>query len=88
MLDKCRHNFQRTKTNLLVEPDRVFIGNEPDLLKRVRGNQTKFIKSIAMNKVVGATMDDVWFDNFNIDLNSDWLQSSGTRAVAKVPSPI
>src|SRR6185312_14902974 len=38
---------------IVVEPERVFIGDEPDLIKRVRNNKTKFIKSLTMKKVTG-----------------------------------
>ena len=68
---------------IIVEPDRVFIGDEPDLLKRVRGNKTKFIKSLSIKKVVGATVDDVWFDNFYIELNSALVAIIGNKGGGK-----
>lgn len=67
----------------LVEPVRVFIGNEPDLLKRVRENQTKFIKSIAVNKIENAIIDDIWFENFKIDLNSGLVAVIGNKGNGK-----
>lgn len=68
---------------IVVEPDRVFIGDEPDLLKRVKSNQTKFIKSLSVNKVAGATIDDVWFDNFQVDLNSALVAIIGNKGGGK-----
>ena len=68
---------------IIVEPDRVFIGDEPDLLKRVRANQTKFIKSLSVKKVTGATVDDVWFDNFHIELNSALVAIIGNKGGGK-----
>lgn len=68
---------------ILIEPDRVFIGDEPDLLKRVRTNQTKFIKSLSVNKVAGVTIDDLWFNNFHIDLNSGLVAIIGNKGNGK-----
>ena len=68
---------------IIVEPDRVFIGGEPDLLKRVRANKTKFIKSLSIKKVAGAIVDDVWFDNFDIELNSALVAIIGNKGGGK-----
>jgi ABC-type lipoprotein export system ATPase subunit len=68
---------------IIVEPDRVFIGDEPNLLKRVRANRTKFIKSISVKKIAGTTVDDVWFDNFDIELNSSLVAIIGNKGGGK-----
>ncbi len=68
---------------ILIEPDRVFIGDEPDLLKRVRANQTKFIKSLYINKVAKETIDDVWFDGFHMEFNSALIAIIGHKGGGK-----
>lgn len=68
---------------IVVEPERVFIGDEPDLLKRVRANKTKFIKSLVIQKVDGVSIDDVWFENFNIQLNSALVAIIGNKGSGK-----
>jgi predicted ATPase len=68
---------------IIVEPDRVFIGDEPDLLKRVRTNKTKFIKSLAIKKNEGVTLDDVWFDNFHVEFNSGLVAIIGNKGGGK-----
>lgn len=68
---------------ILIEPNRVFIGNEPDLLKRVRENQTKFIKSLVVNKISGIAIDDIWFENFDIELNSGLVAIIGNKGNGK-----
>lgn len=68
---------------IIIEPNRVFIGDEPDLLKRVRLNQTKFIKSLSIQKISGATVDDSWFDNFTLDLNSSLVAIIGNKGGGK-----
>jgi len=68
---------------IVIEPDRVFIGDKPDLLKRVNSNQTKFIKSLSINKIASASIDDVWFDNFQIELNSALVAIIGNKGGGK-----
>jgi energy-coupling factor transporter ATP-binding protein EcfA2 len=68
---------------IVVEPDRVFIGDEPDLLKRVKSNKTKFIKSISINKLPDVQIDDVWFDNFHVELNSALVAIIGNKGNGK-----
>ena len=68
---------------IVVEPERVFIGDEPDLTKRVRANKAKFIKSISIKKADGVLIDDVWFDNFNIQLNSALVAIIGNKGSGK-----
>lgn len=68
---------------IIVEPERVYIGEEPDLLKRVRSNKTKFIKSLSVKKISGVSMDDIWFSNFNVELNSGLVAIIGHKGGGK-----
>lgn len=68
---------------VVIEPDRVYIGDEPDLLKRVKSNKTKFIKSLSVNKVNNAVIDDVWFDNFQINFNCGLVAIIGNKGGGK-----
>lgn len=68
---------------ILIEPDRVFIGKEPELIKRVRENQTKFVKSLSIKKLDGVNLDDIWFDNFDIDFNSGLVAIIGNKGNGK-----
>ncbi|MGE0569037.1 MAG: TrlF family AAA-like ATPase, partial [Bacteroidia bacterium] len=69
---------------IIVEPERVFIGDEPDLLKRVRANQTKFIKGLGIKKIENSgEIEDVWFDNFKIELNSSLVAIIGNKGGGK-----
>lgn len=79
---KASPTFEGLK-QIIVEPERVYIGDEPDLLKRVRENQTKFIHSILINKVTGAELDDIWFDNLKIDFNSGLVAIIGHKGDGK-----
>jgi len=74
--------FQGLK-QIVIEPDRVFIGEEPDLITRVKGNPTKFIKSISVNKISGASISDTWFEDFHVDLNSGLIAVIGNKGGGK-----
>lgn len=68
---------------ILIERDRVFVGEEPELLKRVRKNPTKFISSLSVQKQPEAILDDVWFDNFKVNLNSGLVAIIGNKGAGK-----
>lgn len=68
---------------VLIEPDRIFIGPEPELLKRVRTNKTKFIRSLSIDKTDSADVDDIWFDNFFLELNSSLVAIIGNKGSGK-----
>lgn len=68
---------------IIIEPDRVFIGEEPDLLKRVRSNKTKFIKSLSVRKTPEAVLEDVWFDDYHVELNSALVAIIGNKGGGK-----
>ncbi len=67
----------------LIEPDRVFIGDKPTLLKRVYENPTKFIKSLVITRKTNATFEDVWFNDFHIELNSSLIAIIGNKGSGK-----
>jgi hypothetical protein len=86
-IDKyCWINADKTFKGLkqiLVEPSRVFIGDEPNLLKRVKNNPTKFIKQICIGKVHDMSLNDVWFDQFEITLNKGLVAIIGNKGGGK-----
>lgn len=66
---------------LEIENKRIEICNEPRLLARLRNHKTKFIKSLAINKL--EPIDDIWFDNFNLELNSSLVAIIGNKGSGK-----
>lgn len=68
---------------VLIENDRIEVTDEPKLLKRVKANKTKFLKSLKVNKTVDATLDDIWFDDFQIELNSGLIAIIGNKGSGK-----
>jgi hypothetical protein len=79
---KADCSFQGMR-QILIERDRVFIGEEPLLLKRIRNNPTKFIESLSISKMEGAQVDDLWFTNFNVSLNYSLIAIIGNKGAGK-----
>lgn len=68
---------------ILNEPEeRVFVGDDPPKDKHVRGNRTKYIDSIRIERKPSATLDETWFDNF-IPLNAGLVAVIGNRGKGK-----
>jgi ABC-type lipoprotein export system ATPase subunit len=76
---------------IIIEPDRVYIGEEPSLLTRIRENKTKFIKSLLITKKQNTSIDDIWFDNTVIKFNAGLVaiigkKGSGKSAISEILS--
>src|SRR3989339_972126 len=76
---------------IIVEPDRVYIGEEPNLITRIRENKTKFVKSILITKKQNIILDDIWFDNTEIKFNGGLVaiigkKGSGKNAISEILS--
>ncbi len=68
---------------ILHEPLRVYIGEEPEILKRVATNPTKYIKSLSVSRIDGSTLSDIWFDDFIVDLNPELVAIIGNKGKGK-----
>ncbi|HTE22114.1 MAG TPA: hypothetical protein VK674_03660 [Candidatus Limnocylindria bacterium] len=70
---------------IIYEPDdRVFIGQEPPVLERIRSNKTRYIKSLSINKVPGyKSGQGVWFEDINIELNKELVAIIGNKGSGK-----
>jgi len=81
---KADPTFEGLK-QIIVEPeDRVFIGDEPEILKRVRSNKTKYIHSFAIKKEEGAIFDEIWFSkNPKIVINPGLVSIIGNKGSGK-----
>jgi ABC-type lipoprotein export system ATPase subunit len=76
----CHFNGLR---QVLIESDRVFIGEEPELTKRVRTNPTKFIGSLSVKKIASINANDIWFNDFHVELNSGLVAIIGNKGAGK-----
>lgn len=62
---------------------RIFVGDKPPLLARFEANKTKFIRSLTMNKVVGSSLTETWFDKFDLPLNPSMVAIIGNKGNGK-----
>ena len=62
----------------------MFIGDEPEIFKRVRNNKTKHIHSFVINKEEGASLDEIWFsENPETVLNPGLISIIGNKGSGK-----
>ncbi|MDC1205477.1 AAA family ATPase [Candidatus Pacebacteria bacterium] len=73
---------------IIFEPEgRVFIGDEPEVLVRVRTSPRKFIESIHVNQVDGYDgRCGIWFKDEKIPLNSELVAIIGNKGSGKSAS--
>jgi ABC-type lipoprotein export system ATPase subunit len=70
---------------ILYEPElRVYIGNEPEIVNRVRQNPTKYIKSLNINQVDEYDEHNgIWFKNETIEISSELVAIIGNKGSGK-----
>jgi hypothetical protein len=69
--------------HVLNEPDeRVFVGELPPKLIRIRNNTTKYIESIRIQRKATTALSEIWFDN-KIPLNPDLVAIIGNKGKGK-----
>lgn len=81
---KADPTFEGLKQIIYEPEERVFIGDEPELLKRAKENTTKFIKSIKINQIQGYSEDKgIWFKDIEIHLNPGFVAIIGNKGSGK-----
>jgi ABC-type lipoprotein export system ATPase subunit len=68
---------------ILNEPTRVFIGEQPPIIKRVNTHPTKYIKSLNITKADDSQLKDLWFNDFKIDFNPELVAIIGNKGKGK-----
>lgn len=69
----------------LYEPlERVFLGDEPAVCRRVRSNKTKYIKSVKINRDADSTYnEEYWFRDIQLDINPELVAIIGNKGSGK-----
>jgi len=81
---KADPTFEGLKQIIYEPEERVFIGDEPDLRKRVKENKTKFIKTLKIDQVEGYDESlGVWFKNITIPFNPGLVAIIGNKGNGK-----
>jgi len=82
---KADPTFEGLKQILYEPKDRVFIGDEPELLKRVKNNKTKYIRSLVFKKTEDSNLtNEIWFDeNKKLNVNPGFVSIIGNKGSGK-----
>jgi len=81
---KADPTFEGLKQIIYEPEERVFIADEPELIKRVRENKTKFIKTLRIKQVEGYDeKSGRWFENIEIPFNSGLVAIIGNKGSGK-----
>ncbi len=81
---KADQTFNGLKQILIEPTDRIFIGEMPDSILRVKEDPTKYIKEVKIGKVDGSSLDEIWFDELKpIELNSELVSIIGNKGSGK-----
>ncbi|KZW99451.1 hypothetical protein JL49_16985 [Pseudoalteromonas luteoviolacea] len=80
---KGEPSFEGLK-HALTEPEgRFHIGAEPEALRRVRQNKTKYIKSLRVKRKGKFEQQNEWFENIEVPLNNELVSIIGNKGSGK-----
>jgi ABC-type lipoprotein export system ATPase subunit len=68
---------------MINEPDRVYIGETPEINVRKREKSTKYIKSITISKLPNSKLKETWFDGLTIPFNPELVTIIGNKGNGK-----
>jgi len=81
---KADPTFEGLKQILYEPEERVFIGEKPPLIRRVKENKMKFIKTLRINQVEGYDEKlGIWFKNVEIPFNPGLVAIIGNKGNGK-----
>ncbi len=79
---KANLSFNGLK-QIVYEPDRVYIGKEPELLQRKKAYPHKFIKALHADKEAAARTTEIWFQNMELPFNGGLVAVIGKKGNGK-----
>ena len=79
---KAEPTFDGLK-QVISEPSRIFVGEIPPVLKRLKDYPTKFIESLEISKIENSGVNDTWFNNFKVSLNPELVAIIGNKGKGK-----
>jgi ABC-type lipoprotein export system ATPase subunit len=81
---KADLTFEGLKQIIFEPADRVFIGEEPDIERRVRENKRRYISALHIDQVAGYDgRHGTWFKAEKIDLNKELVAIIGNKGNGK-----
>lgn len=79
---KADPTFEGLK-QVIVEPERVYNGEIPDLLQKIERAPQKFIKHLSVNKKESSALDEIWYNNFELEINPGLVAIIGNKGSGK-----
>jgi ABC-type lipoprotein export system ATPase subunit len=79
---KADTSFLGLKFALREFKDRVFIGDKPEIMSRVKTNGSLYIDKLSIKKKPGSTLQETWFDNL-VEFNHGLIAIIGNRGSGK-----
>ena len=80
---KANPTFKGLKQVIVEPPSRCFIGEQPEKLKTIKSNSTKFISKIEIKKESNNDFSERWFDKVSIDFGSELIAIIGNKGSGK-----
>jgi ABC-type lipoprotein export system ATPase subunit len=81
---KADSTFEGLKQILYEPEDRIYTGNEPPVLERVRSNKTKYIDSLIIDQKSSYDgSQGTWFKSVNIKFNKELVAIIGNKGSCK-----
>lgn len=80
---KADTTFEGLKQILYEPEDRVFLGDNPEILEKIKTSPTKFIKSLRVSKTGDSNHEDKWFENVEIQFNPELVAIIGNKGKGK-----
>ncbi|HMO60778.1 MAG: AAA family ATPase [Chitinophagaceae bacterium] len=79
---KADRTFDGLK-QIVNEPERVFIGDMPEINLRVNSNKTKYIESLKIDRVDDYKLQEEWFNATEINFNHELVAIIGNKGNGK-----
>lgn len=81
---KADITFEGLKQILNEPEERIFVGDEPEIFKRVRNKKTKYISTVTFTKNPDSILDEKWFEDHDpIPFNPELVAIIGNKGSGK-----
>lgn len=76
-------NFEGLKYALSEPDERFYIGDEPEVIGRIKGNKTKYIRELQIRRTGRLDAENVWFEDVIIPINGELVTIIGNKGSGK-----
>ena len=80
---KADPTFEGLKQIIYEPEERVYIGEEPPILSKIKNNKTNYLKSLNITQANTNHTGDTWFKNISITFNKELIAIIGNKGSGK-----